>query len=283
MNKYTRHSFRKIAQEDIPAIEHAAQNRHIAIKASSRFDTYFRCVKLLSESSEKAKSRYGIETIVTALKEIAELYGIIMTFIDDNSEVYTQKLTVILAGANIPNESERDTHARNTAFELNMAAHFKKAEFPTVLCEPDIKVNINNSDVFIACKRPASISNFEKTIKDSKRQIIKRGKGIIALSLDKLMNPSFNILQGRSTTSIAETVIDEINSFRDRYKSIIGRASDNRKIFGLVFSFGLVASDLAEGIFVTYQQIVTTNLCSLNSPNILLLKEMENCFVPISF
>ncbi|OGC95024.1 MAG: hypothetical protein A2W25_16150 [candidate division Zixibacteria bacterium RBG_16_53_22] len=283
MNQFRRYSFKQIADSDIPLIENTAAKLGIGIKQGSRFDTYFKCIRHLAESPQIAMAKYPMDVIIAALKEVDELYGIMVNFDIYISEIYSHKIKSILTGANIPDYSERDTIARNTAFELNMAAHFKKAGFSTKLCEPDIMVTIRESEIYIACKRPASVKNLEKIIKNAKRQIIRRGKGFIALSLDKLINPSFNILEGTNTQSITDRVIDEINSFRIRNKLIIDHAADNRKIIGLIFSIGLVANDLGEGIFVTCQQIITTNLCSINSPNISIFEEIEKSFVPISF
>lgn len=96
-----------------------------------------------------------------------------------------QKLELMLSGAELE-EDDRNTLARNTQFELYVAAILTMGGASVVLGEPDLRMLfINSEHVGVAAKRLSSENQLERRIREGIKQIQQsKMRGFIALNLD---------------------------------------------------------------------------------------------------
>lgn len=287
MEHFTTTKFKDIAEREVNFIRAQYDTRGIPIAKNCRYGKYFDLVEKLANSSSKEALQYilddkGMGFIVTSLKDVAELYGVVQAFKNDLDDVYCHKLAEVIKGNEISDESETKTQPRDILWELNLGAHFKVAGFDTKLAEPDIVVKNNIGEIYIACKRPNSIKSLEKTIKGARRQIIKRGHGLLALSIDKLINPTFGILQGENMQEISGKIDRLLQDFIGKYSNDINGWIKDRKVFGAIYSVALIADDQNKNIFTICQKLYFTNLCPPASPYFSLIRSIGEAFKPIS-
>jgi hypothetical protein len=99
------------------------------------------------------------------------------------------KLHLVLGGATLPSE-DANSLARNTQFELYVAALCARAGLMPRLREPDFIVTVGGLRLGIAAKR-AGGPNVRGLVKDGARQLRKAGlDGLVALNLDRLFAPN---------------------------------------------------------------------------------------------
>ena len=113
----------------------------------------------------------------------------------------SDKIKDCLEGPFMPSdESSKSNKARNIQFELFLASTLWKAELQPVLgLHPDLKCRVENKWLFIECKRLFSPSpqalrdNIGKAatqIRDNRKNASPGTRGIIAISLARILNPS---------------------------------------------------------------------------------------------
>jgi hypothetical protein len=253
----------------------------INIPPSSRYEKYFECLSYLGKCSkreeyDKVLNKFGIELILQALHETMELLGVLNAFEKENNPENMKKFRNVLSGSLIPKGIERVSASRDILFEMNVAAHFFNANIQCELEEPDIIIYIDGTPLFIACKRPQGINNLENNIRKARRQIAKRGTGIIALSLDKIINPEVNILDSENINSLDRGIDSEIRKFFKEHKIDLYRwIKDDRKVIGIFCSLRLLGHLRKEDFFVSSQKMHLYNLCSETSPYIEILSKIH--------
>ena len=103
--------------------------------------------------------------------------------------VLLRKLRDVLGGAALPGE-DANALARNTQFELYVAALCCRAGLAPRLLEPDCIVTVLGIRLGIAAKR-AGGPNVRGLVKEGARQLRKAGLvGVVAVSLDRLFAPN---------------------------------------------------------------------------------------------
>lgn len=135
-----------------------------------------------------------------------------------------------------------------------------------------------NDKLYMACKRPNSINNLEKTIQKARRQIAKRGHGIICLSIDKLLNYDAKVLQIEEHETISEKVRFVMNRFIREWNHKIQYWAQDKKIFGILYYFSCASDFKKENIFTVIQKYYITNRCSNQSPYYKFLEDIEQLF-----
>lgn len=151
------------------------------------------------------------------------------------SPVELFKLESMLSGADTENE-DRNPLARNTQFELYVAANLVMGGVSTRLAEPDLRFDYNGLEVGLAAKRVRSSKQLVKRAKDAVRQIRNSGiPGFVALNVDVLLKAV-----GGNPTSTEQlddrlVAIKQINGILSQHEGVVGSlvfARDARWEFG---------------------------------------------------
>ncbi len=109
------------------------------------------------------------------------------------------KLKKVLKGpSKLSQESSKNNDARNTMFELSLAAELKTRGVNVELGEPDLAINFPGGRYLVECKRPFRETSVGANVKDAEGQLrahLKPGQhGVIAVSLSRIVNPGNTML-----------------------------------------------------------------------------------------
>jgi hypothetical protein len=108
-------------------------------------------------------------------------------------------------------------------FEIALAGKLAVGGLTPVLGgEPDIRVELNDRNVFIQCKRVFSRNGLSGCYRDANRQLKRdlgrscnpRDCGVIAISISRICNDGDKILVVPSEDVLRQMLIDEIDSVR---------------------------------------------------------------------
>jgi hypothetical protein len=129
-------------------------------------------------------------------REFASVYA---AYKDAETPNLISKLKKVLKGPwTLSEESPKNSDARNTMFELSLAAELKMRGVDVELGEPDLVINFPKGQYFVECKRPFKETSVRANVKDAESQLranLKPGQhGVIAVSLSRVVNPGNTML-----------------------------------------------------------------------------------------
>jgi hypothetical protein len=136
--------------------------------------------------------------VLFGLQEAFEFYDIIRVFEQDDPVLLKAKISRILSGPFHPIlENERNSDARNVAFELILAAEWRLLGLDVRLGEPDLIVTVDGVDYIVECKRPYQAESIRANVRGAARQLSQEldrpgreaAMGIIAISITRIINP----------------------------------------------------------------------------------------------
>lgn len=136
-----------------------------------------------------------INNYMDGLFEALEIHDIVEAFHGDSSPALKAKLMRALCGPISPlDEQPKNSDARNTMFELSLAADWKNAGSEVEVGEPDIKFRTPGALFHTECKRPFSENSVRKNIEEAASQLGKElnksgnelDYGIVAVSLSRV-------------------------------------------------------------------------------------------------
>jgi hypothetical protein len=109
------------------------------------------------------------------------------------------KLDRALKGSHrLAEESLQNNDARNTMFELALAASLRLRGVDVELGEPDLTINFPKGQYVVEGKRPFRETGLRANVKDAERQLranLRPGQhGVIAISLNRIINPGSSVL-----------------------------------------------------------------------------------------
>jgi hypothetical protein len=147
------------------------------------------------EIVERGGPRAHIGNYMDGLFEALEIHEIVEAFNGDSSPALKSKLMRALCGPISPfDEQPKNSEARNTMFELSLAADWKNAGSEVEVGEPDIKLHAPAALFQTECKRPFSENSVRTNLEDAASQLGKElnkpgnesDYGILAISLSRV-------------------------------------------------------------------------------------------------
>ncbi len=173
--------------------------------------------------------------------------------------------------------------ARNIAFELLVAAKLASAglivDFGT---NADLKVILGDFVIYVECKRPQYYHQLNSNINGALSQLEKRYKshnstsqprGIMAISLTKVLNPTQDILVVKNTETLHSSTERILDDFQTEYKSKWFLPRDKRTIGALIY-FSSPTSIENENIIAHAYQIDFTNCCDPKSEDMKIIRRI---------
>lgn len=156
-----------------------------------------------------------------SLVEGAEFADIFHGFKDFNPKLLANKFKLILKGPVHPNEETDATNlARNTTFELNLAARLRGNGLHVSLPHnPDIVCELEQFSLFFQCKRPFNTKNLQTNILRAAKQLSRdldsaegkiEARGVVAISVSRAVNPGKSLYRGASPEVISDGLMAEI-------------------------------------------------------------------------
>ena len=173
--------------------------------------------------------------------------------------------------------------ARNIAFELLVSATLASAELKIDFgTNADLKIILGDYVIFVECKRPQYSHQLNSNIKGALSQLENRYKshndtnkprGIIAISLTKILNPNRDILVAKSTETLHSSTERMLDNFHNEYKSKWFLPHDIRTIGALIY-FSVPTSVEEENIIAHSHQIDFTNCCDPKCDDMKIIRDI---------
>lgn len=157
---------------------------------------------------------------------------------------------------------------RDIAFELTMAAYFNKAGFEIDFhSTADLRAVLDSRVFFLECKRPRKPTSVRASIKAAESQLFERYKtidsssvfGIIALSIDMIVNPKYQLLVADDEHAIDSRMATESQLFAKQYDVNWKRIRDTRTI-GMLISIQTPAVSEKQNMITTCNFLAATNI-----------------------
>lgn len=138
---------------------------------------------------------------IVALSEGVQFGDILDQLADAEPTILKRKLRDTMRGPLLPSDEDANSnHARNTLFELALAARLKRAGFQPTLEEkrPDVTCRIDNRLFGFECKRVFSEAKVAERIVQASESLRSEleargpdaGSGVIVISVAKLLSPA---------------------------------------------------------------------------------------------
>ncbi len=227
-----------------------------------------------NKSGEMGKllSKGNYFELITSLYEAQELVRIYQVFHAYDDSSLFKKLGYFIKGPRSyvdENPSTSSNLARNTAFELSLAAEMASAGFKIVITEDyDIGFEVDGKQIIIECKRPQVDHQVNGNIKGALRQLNsrytdKKQRGLIALSIDRIINPDFKSLNVDFPEQLGERLSDIADSFIESNMRKWQYPQDTRTI-GAIIQYGGPSIIKSEKLLTVFSNIIISNV--INRP-----------------
>ncbi len=179
---------------------------------------------------------------IVALTEAGEVAAIEPFLRACSPETIKPKLRHVLGGPVLPNEEDENSNqARNILFELNLAAKLSAGGLsPELGDRPDLTCEVEGKKLLIECKRPLTEQDARTRIRKAwtalQREARKEGpgvRGVIALSVTKLINPGGAIFSGANESDARNGLKNLLFQTTDLLSNAWGRPGT--RVVGVIF------------------------------------------------
>ncbi len=195
--------------------------------SGTRFSSYCDRINSLDQTRQQGgdaaalKQFLGaIELNAVALTESREIATVIPFLKSIRSEIAAKKLGIVLKGPELPaDEDTASNEARNTMFELNLAARLHRAGLAVDLSGADADLRFTCSGVlwFGECKRPYKIETIENNVGEGCRQLGERlgasrlaARGLLAISVSRPLTTRAAYLEYPSEEELRRTLKERV-------------------------------------------------------------------------
>ena len=184
------------------------------------------------DAAQKRGNVDGIDSDQTlwSMTEAIELVEAYEALKDYDPLILARKFREVLQGPHRPAAENANTnHARNTAFELSMAARFcRQGVFRGLFHNPDVLCEVNDVPVLVQCKRPLEEKGIQRNIVRAREQLRAdlAGRrypvpcGIIAISLSRIISPRSALLLGTRSNRVLDETRQRIDAIAHSYASV---------------------------------------------------------------
>jgi len=170
-----------------------------------------------------------------AFVDIHEAYSLL-----SQDHLPKQKLKSILNIPVFPADEisgEANVNERNAMFELELASKFIKGGVSDVVDHDDFSFLFNGEKVHIECKRIFSAKQVNSKVSAAFSKLAckineHQGRGIVALSIEKLINVSDEFFNSRDAQHIHDILTSKVEDFRRNYSRFWERL--DHRVIGIV-------------------------------------------------
>lgn len=184
---------------------------------------------------------------------------------------------------------------RDFSLELDIAAKFARSGYSLDFAhDADVSALKDGLNLFVECKRLKSEAHVRDNIKKGLKQLKNRYKassasanmirGLLVLSIGKVINPEFGYMEGTDITSIGDDCARLVNAFVARYSRYwLYEQADQRSLgVAIVLDAPGVPRSTDKPIVYSIHEVVVTNIVQSSSPEHALLEQIAVVFAPRS-
>jgi len=216
----------------------------------TRIDKYRKTLNLLIDAHKKGATQKMLDRgdfpkIVYSFYEVAEIRDIWRGLKEkDSKELRTRLKKFVKGPENITDELPRTSsdYPRNIGFELYTASRFAISDFDVTLSSiGDISASYQRNPLYVECKRPNQLNKLKRNIDKAFSQLEERYKqsdntavGLIALSINKLINPEQELLVRNSLDDLSSYLRELVDKFIRDYKDYWQGRKEERTVGTLI-------------------------------------------------
>lgn len=208
-----------------------------------------------------------------ALTESEELVGALSYLQSISLARARSKLQAVLQGPELPaDEDANSNYARNTMFELNLAARLTRAGMsvePTG--DADLEFMSDGIRWFGECKRPYRLETVESNLRDACRQLGERlaecrlaARGLLAISLSRPVATRVSYLEYSDPRALRHNLRDHVRGIVQLIEERMQEITHCRSVSQLGLLVGhliIPAWDVNARLPTSVQQTVGTDIC----------------------
>jgi len=184
-----------------------------------------------------------------------------------------RKIQIVLQGPELPvDEDQNSNEARNTMFELNLAARLQRAGIAVVPGQDtDLEFAYNGIRWFGECKRPYRVETVENNLGEACRQLGERlsasrlaARGLIAVSLSRPVATRVPYIEYSSATVLRQGLRDHVRSLVQLLEDRMQTLARCQAVSGMGLLVGhliMPAWDVTALMPTTVQHTVGTDVC----------------------
>ncbi len=281
-------SYEKIIQE-LYNVEDWFKQLNISFDGS-RFEKYRKNIEMLSQYNKEGRIEEFIKLtdfkeVMFSLTESSEFSTIYQQLKDVDSKSLKERLKIVVQGPLMIDQEDPTKSSgqpRDFLFELNMIAHLKASGFqPFFDSYSDAHCMFESKHILLECKRPQTPNSVNENFMIAKKQLttsldrlnIPNSKGIIAISISKILNKGKMFIKGKNESHLNFKLNHEMQIFWDHFKHLEREVLDTRiiGIFVLLNTPALI-DDIKQIIGV--QEIRVASICLQKSADFHLLNSM---------
>ena len=220
---------------------------------------------------------------INAVYEVAEITRIFKGLNEQNSQELVQRLRKSLKGHHQYVLDNSDNSGSNFSLELSIASKFVLGGYSVDFGDnADVATNIGDIRFFVECKRLKSANQIEKRISEGLKQLVTRyqssqipsmARGIIILSISKVINENLGQLDGEKSRVLADAGFKHIEAFISTYQPRWQREVDQRTLGAAVILD--VPGRIGKGKLITCH-LVALNNSVVNSNDYKFLQRIAN-------
>ncbi len=220
--------------------------------------------------------KYSFPEFVNAGHEVAELERIYSGLNSQNDTELTVHLKKAIKGHELYVLDREDRSGRDFSFELVIAAKFTRCGYHIDFGnDADVRTEIEGNPFYVECKRLKSNQKIQKRIKHGLKQLHKRygksnspekARGILALSIGKVVNPGFGILEADSQQSLGKKAYLYNKRFIETYRKYWQNIKDRRTL-GAVIVFDVPGVIMPRKRLERCHEVTLNNSMPTNTPD----------------
>jgi hypothetical protein len=259
--------------------------------SATRIGKYVKMLNRLADYHETRKiedlrAEYGDKVLLNALSESDIVITIFEGLQTKVSAGLIARLKLFAEGRDLLFEetAESNNIARNTGFELEIAAAFAKANVPIDLERGDLSIQIDGRLIAVECNRPYSYAKLETNVRDASRQLIRRytehpapdeARGIVSISVSKMENKGGRFLKVSRESELSPIVDGLFDKFGTEFNRVWATVRDARTVAVLLhLNAPAMVEDLRLLTMVRY--FVMINLSAPTSENFQLVRDISD-------
>ena len=203
-------------------------------------------------------------------------------------DVVRPKLRDVLAGPVLPRDEDENTnHARNILFELNLGAKlFEGGAAPMLGERPDLSCMRQDKKLLLECKRVLTKRGAQKRLKKARRDLTDLlkaervgARGVIALSLTKLVNPGDAIFsfsdESAAREGLGAVLSEKADSLRRSWEH------PGTKIIGVIFHVITPTFLENQKLLALQQRTHVVSLAPNGSSDERTLRDLKDCLAMV--
>lgn len=221
-------------QEDLSRLEEWG----IRIKPGSRLERYEQIFADQADRGTSCQPLDQVRDLLFALREIDEISRIARSYPDGpKGKEDVRRLEKLVGGTDHPDDESTHSPARDAQFELFLRSEFHQVGVQAKLGNPDLLVEIGDSNIPVEAKRPKSEKRVDEHLRKGVNQVSGGGiRGIVAISLDLIIRMKPWHLLGPDVSAIQKEVRRRIRQFVAGNMEDIVRRIDGREVMGLLLT-----------------------------------------------